>query len=64
MSTLCDSMDCSAPGSSVHGFSQARILECVAISSLGDLSDPGMESVSPAYKTDSLPLNHLEAQSA
>ena len=24
---LCDSMDCSPPGSSVHGISQARILE-------------------------------------
>ena len=30
--TLCDSMDCSLPGSSVHGISQARILESVAIS--------------------------------
>ena len=30
---LCDSMDCSLPGSSVHGILQARILECVAISS-------------------------------
>ena len=30
--TLCDSMDCSPPGSSVHGILQARILECVAIS--------------------------------
>ena len=29
---LCDSMECSPPGSSVHGISQARILECVAIS--------------------------------
>ena len=28
--TLCDSMDCSSPGSSVHGILQARILECVA----------------------------------
>ena len=27
--TLCDSMDCSTPGSSVHGVSQARILEWV-----------------------------------
>ena len=27
------SIDCSLPGSSVHGMSQARILECVAISS-------------------------------
>ena len=25
--TLCDPMDCSAPGSFVHGISQARILE-------------------------------------
>ena len=31
--TLCKSMDCSPPGSSVHGILQARILECVAVSS-------------------------------
>ena len=31
--TLCDPMDCSQPGSSVHGIFQARILERVAISS-------------------------------
>ena len=30
--TLCDPMDCSLPGSSVHGILQARILEWVAIS--------------------------------
>ena len=30
--TLCDRMDCSLPGSSVHGVLQARILEWVAIS--------------------------------
>ena len=30
--TLCNFMDCSRPGSSVHGISQARILEWVAIS--------------------------------
>ncbi|XDA71052.1 hypothetical protein R6Z07F_001407 [Ovis aries] len=30
--TLCDPMDCSLPGSSIHGIFQARILECVAIS--------------------------------
>ena len=29
--TLCDLMDCSAPGSSVHGILQARILEWIAI---------------------------------
>ena len=30
--TLCNSMDCSPPGSSVHGILQARILEWVATS--------------------------------
>ena len=30
--TLCDPMDCSPPGSSVHGISQASILEWAAIS--------------------------------
>ena len=30
--TLCDPMDCSLPGSSVHGIFQAKILEWVAIS--------------------------------
>ena len=29
--TLCNPMDCSPPGFSVHGISQARILEWVAI---------------------------------
>ena len=28
---LCDSMDCSPPGSSVHGILQARILEWIAV---------------------------------
>ena len=29
--TLCDPMDCSLPGSSVHGIFQARVLKWVAI---------------------------------
>ena len=29
--TLCDPLDCSSPGSSIHGILQARILERVAI---------------------------------
>ena len=29
---LCDPMDCSLPGSSIHGIFQARVLEWVAIS--------------------------------
>ena len=31
--TLCDPMNCSPPGSSVHGILQARILEQIAVSS-------------------------------
>ena len=30
--TLCDPMDCSPPGSTVHDISQARILEWIATS--------------------------------
>ena len=37
---LCDPMDCSSPGSSVHGVSQARMLEWVAISSSRGSSQP------------------------
>ena len=40
---LCDPMDYSLPGSSVHGFSQARILQWVAISFSSDFLDPGIE---------------------
>ena len=38
--TLCDPMDCSPPGSSVHEISQARILEWVAISFSRGSSQP------------------------
>ena len=55
-------MDCSLPGSSVHGISQARILEWVAISFSKGSSQPGIElmsPVSPALQVDSLdPLSH------
>ena len=44
--TLCDPMDCSPPGSSVHGILQARILEWVAMPSSRDLSDPQIEPMS------------------
>ena len=30
--TLSDSMDCSPPGSSIHGIFQAKVLEWVAVS--------------------------------
>ena len=38
--TLCNPMDCSQPGSSVHGILLARILEWVAISSSRVSSQP------------------------
>ena len=42
--TLCDSMDCSPPGSSVHGILQARILEWVAMPSSRGSSQPRDQS--------------------
>ena len=55
MADSCDPIDCSLPGSSVHGILQARIMEWVAISSPGDLPDPGIELRSPALQADDLP---------
>ena len=46
-------MDCSPPGSSVHGIFQARILEWVAIFP-GNLPDPGIEPRSSALRADAL----------
>ena len=46
--TLCDPMNYSSPGSSVHGIFQARILEWVAISFSRDLPVPGIELASLA----------------
>ena len=59
--TLCDPMDCSLLGSSVHGILQARTLEWVAMPSSGDLPNPGIEPaspVAPALQADSLLLSH------
>ena len=57
--TLCGPTDCSSPGSSVQGISQASILEWVAISyPRGSywLRDPTAIS---AWQADSLPLCYL-----
>ena len=45
--TLCDPMNCSPPGSSVHGISQARILEWVAMPSSRGSSRPSDQTESP-----------------
>ena len=52
--TLCDPMDCSPPGSSVHGILQAKTLDGLPFPSPGDLSDPGIKPRSPALQADSL----------
>ena len=50
--TLCDPMDCSPPGSSVHGILQARILEWVAMPSFRGASS----FMTPPLQAYSLPL--------
>ena len=65
--TLCNPMNCSPPGSSVHGISQARILEWVTISySKGFFSTQRLNpplSRLLHWQGDSLPLCHLGSPS-
>ena len=53
--TLCDPMDCSLPGSSVHGILQARILEWAAFPFSRGSAQPRIETRSPTLQADSLP---------
>ena len=65
--TLCDPMDCSPLGSSVHGIIQARILEWVVISYFRGSSGPRDQSQGSNprllcllhWQVDSLPLGSL-----
>ena len=59
--TLCDSADCSPPGSSVHGLLQEEYWRELRNPPAGDLPNPGIEPTSPATPTlqvDSLALSH------
>ena len=49
--TLHDPMDCSLPGSSVHGMFQARVLEWVAIAFL-DIKKRWQEYTEELYRKD------------
>ena len=60
MSNSCNPMDCSPPGSSVHGLSQARILEWVAIPFSKDLPNPGINSGLPHCRQILYHLSHQE----
>ena len=53
-------MDCSPPGSSVHGISQARYWSELPFASPEDLPDPGIEPKSPALQANSLPTELRE----
>ena len=48
-STLYDPVNCSQPGSSVHGILQARILSGLPLPHPGDLSNPGIKLLSPEF---------------
>ena len=53
--TLCDPMDSTPPGSSVHGILQSRILEWVAVPFSRGSSQPRDQTWSPTLQADSLP---------
>ena len=52
---LCDIMDSSPPGSSVHGDSPGKITAVGCRVLPGDLPNPGIKPRSPALQADSLP---------
>ena len=53
--TLWDPMNCSPPGSSLHGILQAKYWSGLPFPSPEDLPNPGIESRSPSFQVDSLP---------
>ena len=57
--TLCNTMDCSLPGSSVYGIFQARVLKLVAISYSKQSSRPRDRTcISCVFCVDGLILDH------
>ena len=52
--TLCDLMDCSLPGFSIHGILQAEYWSGLLFPSPEDLPDPRIEPRSPALEADTL----------
>ena len=53
--TLCNPMDYSLPGSSVHGILQTRVQSGLPFPSPGDLPNPGAKPRSSSLQADSLP---------
>ena len=52
--TLCNPMDCSPPGSSVHGIPRQGCWSGLPCPPPGDLPNPGIEPRSPALQAGSL----------
>ena len=50
--TLCDPMDCSPTGFSVHGILQARILECYTAKGTDSGRDESNDAISPFLVPD------------
>ena len=57
--TLCNPMDCSPPGSSVHGIFPVIILGGLPFPTPGDLPNLGSKTKSPALQSVSLPAGPL-----
>ena len=53
--TLCDPMDCSPPGSSVHGPSRQKYWSGLPFFPPGNLPHPGIKPTYPTLEADSLP---------
>ena len=52
--TLCDPIDYSLPGSSIHGFPRQEYWSGLPFPSPGNLPDPGIKPRSSALKAESL----------
>ena len=67
-STLCNPMDCSLPGSSVHGILQARTLDWVVVPFSRGSSQPRGQTqvepnvIEPSLQADPLPFEPTEKQ--
>ena len=57
--TLCNPMDWSLPGSSVHGFPRQDYWSGLPFPSPRVLPDAGIKPMAPALQAGSLPLSHL-----
>ena len=59
--TLCNSMDCSCQAPLFMGFSSQEYWSGLPFPLPGDLPDPGIEPMSPAWQVGSLSLSHLRS---